>query len=149
MYFSFDAFAGVVRRGDQNIQTSNFVDRYEFAPRVTLPMHFGPWLGVTTSAAFRTTRYGDSLNSAGLPSAAPVTRDTGEFTVELRPPTLERFFDRTSLKKDKPRHRYKHSIEPALTYRYVTGVNHFADFIRTALLPTPAKLSTALRSGSS
>src|SRR6266699_1140170 len=130
VYFSFDGFAGVVRRGDQNIQTSNFVDRYEFAPRVTVPTHFCPWLGVTTSAAFRTTRYGDSLNSAGLPSAAPVTRDTGEFTVELRPPTLERFFDRTSLKKDKPRRRYKHSIEPALTYRYVTGVNHFADFIR-------------------
>jgi LPS-assembly protein len=34
------------------------------------------------------------------------------------------------LKKDKPRRRYKHSIEPAVTYRCVTGVNHFANFIR-------------------
>jgi LPS-assembly protein len=130
VYLSFDGFAGVVRRSDQNIQTSNFVDRYEFAPRVTVPLHFGSWLGVTTSAAFRTTRYGDSLNSAGLPSAASIARNTGEFTVELRPPTLGRFFDRTSLKKDKPRRRYKHSIEPVVTYRYVTGVNHFANFIR-------------------
>jgi LPS-assembly protein len=130
VYFGFDAFAGVVYRRDQNIETSNFVDRYEFAPRVTVPLHFGQWLGVTTSAAFRTTRYGDSFNSAGQVSAASISRNTGEFTVELRPPALERFYDRTSLKKDKTRHRYKHTIEPALTYRYVTGVNHFADFIR-------------------
>jgi LPS-assembly protein len=130
VYFAFDGFTGVVFRSDQTIQTSNFVDRYEFAPQVTIPLHFGPWLGVTTSAAFRTTRYGDSYNSAGLLNAAAISRNTGEFAVELRPATFERFFDRTSLKKDKTRYRYKHTIEPALTYRYVTGVNHFADFIR-------------------
>jgi LPS-assembly protein len=130
VYFGFDGFAGAVHRSDQNIQTSNFVDRYELAPRVTIPLHFGPWFGVTASAAFRTTRYGDSFNSVGLITPAPIYRNTGEFTVEFRPPTLERFFDRTSLKKDKMRRRYKHTIEPALTYRYVTGVNHFADFIR-------------------
>ena len=130
IYFGFDGSAGLVYRSDQMIQTSNFVDRYELAPRVTVPLHFGPWLGVTTSAAFRTTRYGDSYNSAGLVSGAPILRNTGEFTLELRPPTVERFFDRSSLKKDKPRRRYKHTIEPELTYRYVTGVNHFAEFIR-------------------
>ncbi len=103
VYLSFGAFAGVVYRRDQNIQTSNFVDRYELAPRVTVPLHFGQWLGVTTSAAFRTTRYGDSYNSAGLLSGASISRNTGEFTVEMRPPALERFLDRTSLKKDNHR----------------------------------------------
>jgi LPS-assembly protein len=130
VYFSFDAFTGVVYRRDQNIQTSNFVDRYELAPRVTVPLHFGQWLGVTTSAAFRTTRYGDSYNSAGLLSGAAISRNTGELAVELRPPALERFFDRTSSKTDKTPRRYKHTIEPALTYRFVTGVNRFANFIR-------------------
>jgi LPS-assembly protein len=129
VYFGFDAFAGVVYRSDQMNQTSNFVDRYEFAPRVTVPLHLGYWLGVTTSAAFRTTSYGESFDSAGNVSVASIKRNTGEFSVELRPPALERFFDRNSLKKDKTRHRYKHTIEPALTYRYVTGVNRFADFI--------------------
>jgi len=129
VYFGFDGFAGVVFRSDQTIQTSNFVDRYELAPRVTVPLHFGPWLGVTTSAAFRTTRYGDSYNSAGLLTSSAISRNTGEFTVELRPPTFERFFDRTSLQKDKARRRYKHTIEPSLTYRYVTGVNRFAEFV--------------------
>jgi LPS-assembly protein len=129
VYFGFDGFAGVVFRNDQTIQTSNFVDRYELAPRVTMPLHFGAWLGVTTSAAFRTTRYGDSYNSAGLLNPAAISRNTGEFTMELRPPTFERFFDRTSLQKDKTRRRYKHTIEPTLTYRYVTGVNRFAEFV--------------------
>src|SRR5947208_6775307 len=130
VYFGFDLFTGVVYRRDQHIQTSNFVDRYELAPRVTVPLRFGPWLGVTASAVFRTTRYGDSYTSAGLASGASISRNTGEFTVELRPPALERFFERSSLKEDKTRHRYKHTIEPALTYRNVMGVNRFADFIR-------------------
>jgi LPS-assembly protein len=120
----------VVSRSDQNFETPNFVDRYEFAPRVTIPLHFGYWLGVTTSAAFRTTSYGDSLDSAGNLSVASIKRNTGEFTVELRPPVFERFFDRTSLKRDKSRRRYKHTIEPTITYRYVTGVKNFAEFIR-------------------
>ncbi len=130
VYFGFDAFAGVVSRSDPNIQTSNFVDRYEFAPRVTVPLHFGPWLGVTTSAAYRTTWYGESLNSAGQVIASSISRNTGEFTVEIRPPTLERFFDRPAMKKDELGCRYKHTIEPQITYRYVTGVHDFADFIR-------------------
>ncbi len=130
VYFSFDAFAGVVNRDDSTIQTPDFVDRYEFAPRVTVPVHFGPWLGVTTSAAFRATRYGESLDTTGALTPTAILRNTGEFTVDLRPPVLERFFDRTSLKKDKSRRRYKHTIEPSIIYRYVTGVNNFADFIR-------------------
>jgi LPS-assembly protein len=130
VYLGFDAFAGVVNRSDPNIQTPNFVDRYEFAPRVTVPLHFGYWFGVTTSAAFRTTSYGDSLDSAGNVSSASIKRNTGEFSVVLRPPALERYFESTSSKKDKSRRKYKHTIEPAITYRYVTGVNHFADFIR-------------------
>ena len=129
-YFSFESSVGAVHRDDAQIDTAQYVSRAEFAPRVTLPIHFGPWLGITASAAFRTTHYDDSLNPAGQVVDKGIERNTGEFAIELRPPTLERFFDRTSLKRDKTRHRYKHTIEPAITYRYVTGVNNFADFIR-------------------
>jgi LPS-assembly protein len=137
LYFSFDSFVGAVHRADAVLPTPAYtpidtplsVPREEFAPRVTLPVHFGPWLGVTASAAFRTTRYGDSLNAAGLVSGTPIARNTGEFAVELRSPSFERFFE-TAAKRNKAGRRYKHSIEPAITYRYVTGVNNFADFIR-------------------
>lgn len=131
IYFSFDAFADALHRQDDSpLNTSGFVPRTEFAPRVTVPLHFGDWLGVTTSAVFRTTYYGDSYNSSGALSGQSISRNTGELTLELRPPTLERFFDRTSLKKDQPRKRYKHTIEPSITYHYVGGVNNFLDFVR-------------------
>jgi len=130
VYFSFDSYIGGSSREDANLTTAAVVQRTEFAPRVTLPLHFGEWLGVTASGAFRATRYGASLDSAGNLSEQPITRNDGEFTLEIRPPTLERFFDRTSLKKDKPRHRYKHTIEPEVTFRYVSGINNFERFIR-------------------
>lgn len=125
VYFSFTSFAGAVYRDDEFISTPGFVPRLEFAPKITLPIHFGNWLGITSSATFRTTYYGDSLDSNGNVSGQSITRNTGEFAVELRPPTLERYFDRPGT-----RHRYKHTIEPVFTYRYVTGVHNFADFIR-------------------
>lgn len=125
VYFSFDSSVGALHRDDEFINTPNFVARAEFAPKVTVPFHFGDWLGVTTSATFRSTYYGDSLDSTGILTGDSITRNTGEFAVELRPATLERFFNRP-----KTRRRYKHTIEPALTYRYVTGVNNSADFIR-------------------
>ena len=128
LYFSLDTFAGAVHRSDSEINTPSFVSRAEFAPRVTVPLHFGTWLGVTTSAAFRTTHYGASL-SAGELVDRDLDRNTGELTIDLRPPTLERFFERQRPASKKKR-RYKHSIEPLITYRYVTGVNNFADFIR-------------------
>jgi LPS-assembly protein len=131
IYFSFDAFADALHRQDDTpLNTAPFVPRTEFAPTVTIPVHFGSWLGVTTSATFRSTYYGDSYSPAGLLSGQSLTRNTGELTVDLRLPTLERFFDRSPLDKNKPRKRYKHTIEPTITYHYVGGVNNFADFIR-------------------
>lgn len=137
LYFSFDSFVGAVHRSESAPATPTFtpidtplnVSREEFAPRVTLPLHLGAWLGITSSAAFRSTRYGDSLNSLGAVSGMSITRNTGEFAVELRPPSFERLFE-PPVEKDKPRRKYKHTIEPSITYRYVTGVNNFADFIR-------------------
>jgi LPS-assembly protein len=128
VYFGFDSFAGVVNRSDQNIQTPNFVDRYEIAPRVTIPLHFGPWLGLTTSATLRAVRYGDSLVAgATVPtlSGQPISSRDGELQTELQLPTLERFFQKSKSKK-----KYNHTIEPAITYRYVTGVDDFLRFIR-------------------
>jgi LPS-assembly protein len=128
-YFSFDSFVGAVYREDQFIDTPNYVFRAEFAPRVTVPFHFGPWLDVAASATFRTTHYGASQENAG-PDEGVVTdqginRNTGEFELDIRPPTLERYFN-----QPKKSRRFKHTIEPHVTYRYVTGVNDFADFIR-------------------
>lgn len=125
LYFSFDSQMGAVHRDDVNIDTPAYLLRTEFAPKVTVPLRFGPWLNVTATGAARTTRYGASLDTAGNLSTEPITRNDGEFTLEIRPPTLERFFERPKKKR-----RYKHTIEPEVTYRYVTGVNDFERFVR-------------------
>jgi LPS-assembly protein len=125
IYFSFDSFIGAVHRQDVDLDTPAAVQRTEFAPKVTVPLHFGPWLGLTASGAVRTTRYGASLDAQGNLSVQPVTRNDGEFTLEIRPPTLERYFNRPKSKR-----KYKHTIEPEITYRYVSGINDFERFIR-------------------
>lgn len=124
-YFSFDSAVSAVHRDDEFLNTPNFVAHYDFAPKVTVPLHFGTALGVTASAAFHTTYYGDSLNANDVLTGNSIYRNTGEFAVEFRPATLERFFDRPATQ-----HRYKHTIDPFLTYRYVTGVHNFQDFVR-------------------
>jgi LPS-assembly protein len=125
LYFSFESFLGAMHRDDELFSTPNFVPRAEIAPKISIPLHFGNWLSITPSATFRSTFYGDSLNANGVPSGESISRNTGEFAVEFRPPTLERYFDRP-----RSHRRYKHTIEPYLTYRYVTGVHNFGDFIR-------------------
>ncbi len=125
IYLSFESFVGSVHRDDQFMDTPSFVARTEVSPKITIPFHFRDLFGITASAAFRTTYYGDSLNSFSVLTGQSITRNTGEFALEFRPATLERFFDRPYT-----RHRYKHTFEPFATYRYVTGVHDFSDFVR-------------------
>jgi LPS-assembly protein len=124
VYFGFSAYAGALHRADMNMDTAAAVQRTEFSPRVTLPLHLGPWLGMTTTAAFRTTRYGSQLASGVLVGEA-VRRNTGEITVDLRPPSFERIFAGSESQT-----KWKHVVEPEITYRYVTGVENFNRFIR-------------------
>lgn len=137
IYFGVDAFAGAEHRSDENVatdpltgvqtvvdgvETAAFVERSEFAPRVVLPLHWGPWLGVTTSYVVRATSYGAQLNGQTVVDR-PLWRTTGELSIDLRPPTLERVWETKSGK-------WKHTIEPDIEYNYVRGVNQFDRFIR-------------------
>jgi len=123
-YFGFSAYAGAVHRADENLNTATAVQRSEFAPRVTVPLHWGSWLGVTTTAAFRSMFYGTQLQNGAVVDQG-VYRNAGEFTVEIRPPALERVFEEKSSGR-----KWKHVIEPELTYHRVTGVVDFSRFIR-------------------
>ena len=132
IYFGFDAFAGASHRSDGVIDTPSVVGRTEFAPLVTVPLRFGPWLNVTATAAFRTAYYGDSLvpgvttaTTVPMLSGESIVRNDGEFTLDFRFPTFERFFQQPQSRK-----KYKHTIEPGFTYRYVTGINNFSQLIR-------------------
>jgi LPS-assembly protein len=136
IYFGGDAFAGAVHRDDENVVTNPTtgaetvvpgivtpaaVERSEIAPRVVVPLRWGPWLGVTTSFTVRATSYSSQL-AAGSVVNDPLLRTTGEVNIDLRPPTLERVWRTAS-------GNWKHTIDPEIEYNYVGGVNQFNRFI--------------------
>jgi len=136
IYFGGDAFVGAVHRNDENLVTNSatgvqtvvpgiitptFVERSEIAPRVVLPLRWGPWLGVTASFTSRTTFYSSQL-IGGSVTSDPLRRTTGEVNIDLRPPTLERVWETKSGK-------WKHTVDPEIEYNYVEGVGQFNRFI--------------------
>jgi LPS-assembly protein len=137
IYLGVDAFAGAEHRSEENlvtnpetgvqsvtpgIDTGAAVERSEVAPRVVVPLRWGPWLGVTTSYTLRTTSYGAQIIDGSVVND-PLLRVTGELSIDLRPPTFERVWESGSGK-------WKHTIEPEIIYNYVRGVNQFDHFIR-------------------
>ncbi len=125
LYFSFSAFTGAVRRAETvtPFTTSGFVERSEVAPTVTLPLHWGPWLDVTSSFTFRSTYYGGQMRNRVFVDQS-LFRNAGEISVDIRPPTIERVWSGEGDTK------WKHVLEPDIVYRYVTGVNAFGRFVR-------------------
>jgi len=123
-YFSFDVFTGAVHKGETvtPFDSPAFIARSEFAPSVTMPFHWGPWLSVTPSFTLRSTYYG-AQEAGGRFLDQGFFRTTEETSVDMRPPTIERVWRSGETK-------WKHVIEPDIVYRYVTGVNDFQRFIR-------------------
>ncbi len=136
IYFGLDASAGAVHRDDENLVTDSvtgaesvqpgvvtpaFVSRSEIAPRIVVPLRWGPWLGVTTGFTSRTTFYSSQL-IGGTVVSDPLRRTTGEVNIDVRPPALERIWKSASGK-------WKHTIEPEIDYHYVEGVDLFNRFI--------------------
>jgi len=122
-YFSFEAFSGAVHRSETvtPFESPAFIERSEFAPSVTVPFRWGPWLDVTPRFTFRSTFYGGQIEKGAFVDRS-FFRDTEESSVDIRPPALERVWG-----SDK---NWKHVIEPEIVYSYVTGVNDFARFVR-------------------
>jgi LPS-assembly protein len=124
IYVGFDAFADGAHRetgAPPGFDSPSFVSRDEFAPNVTVPLHWGPWLGITPSFTLRTTRYGGQLQ-AGAFLDKPVVRTTEELSVDVEPPALKRTWGSGSA-------GWEHAIEPHFAYHYVNGVNQFGRFL--------------------
>jgi LPS-assembly protein len=124
VYFSFQAFEEGLNRQTTvtGFETPSFVQRTEFAPTVTIPLHWGQWLGITPSFTLRTTRYGGQIRN-GTYDGQSFVRTTEEFSLDFRPPSLDRIWSGESTS-------WKHTIEPDIQYHLVNGVQDFARFIR-------------------
>lgn len=123
VYVSFDAFTGAAHRQETvtPFDTSHFVDRSEISPTVAVPFHWQPWLDVTPRFRFRSTYYGAQMRNQQFEDEG-FFRNTEEFSLDIRPPTIERVWGAET--------KWKHAIEPDVVYRYVNGVNDFGRYIR-------------------
>ena len=68
---------------------------------------------------------GEIGRNPGQAISDPIDRHALDTSVEVRPPALERVFDREFLGK-----KWKHVIEPRAVYRFVTGVNNFGNILK-------------------
>lgn len=134
VWWGFSGSAGALSRYDYpSFRTSAEVPRVDFYPRVSMPLHFDGWT-FRPNAAFRETWYGKSQFPAEL-DQIPVVRGAGtprsdvEAGFDFRPPALERDFSEPWLA-----HLLggdvRHTIEPEVDYRYVTGINNFRQILR-------------------
>ena len=64
-WFSFDSSVGLLRRSQNLFQTRQFVDRLDFAPRITTALHL-PGIQIVPSFGIRETSYGSSEPTPGV-----------------------------------------------------------------------------------
>ncbi|OLC98813.1 MAG: hypothetical protein AUH86_04075 [Acidobacteria bacterium 13_1_40CM_4_58_4] len=138
-YWSYEAAAeGLSRKECENVSlaisrctqffsTAPLVGRFDLNPSLSVPLAFGGW-SLRPEIALRDTFYTQQLKPSGGIGATlsdAINRKALVGSVELRPPALDRVFDHELLGR-----KWKHVIEPRVVYRYVTGVNNFANILR-------------------
>lgn len=139
VYFSFSGSAdGVSRKetvedlvlfvndvGGNPIVSPSIVQRLDLHPRFELPLTFAGW-SVTASGAGRVTFYSNSLDPATRDVLSRnITRSYGEFELDVRPPAFAKDFHRGD-----GSFWFRHTIEPYVQYRKISGINNFDRIIR-------------------
>ena len=126
VYFSFDSAIDGIHRADPEFSTPGITQRFDFAPRITIPLP--SILGATFTPSFevRDTYYGSRFHTPNALQES-LNRTSGEFRLEFRGPALERVFEH---KGGWFGDRFKHVIEPEVTYRLVRGVTDIDQIIR-------------------
>ena len=127
-YWSYDAAAEGLSRSEPGFSTAALLGRFDLSPTVSAPFLLHGWSfrpAVSLRETFYTQQLQPSGSGTGLAVSDPVSRKDLDASIEVRPPALHRVFDRQFLGR-----KWKHVIEPRVTYDYVTGVSNFANILR-------------------
>src|SRR6266536_1061563 len=127
--WAVDASAGGLQRSEPGFVTANLVGRLDIRPRLALPLEFEGWR-LRPEIAVHDTLYIQQVtpsptNQIGVASGEELNRRAVEASIELRPPAVERVFDRRLLGW-----QIKHVVEPVFTYNYMNGIGNFQNIIR-------------------
>jgi len=122
LFWSFDASLAGLSRSEPGFHTSSLLGRFDFSPQISLPLQMLGW-SLRPALTLHETYYSERFVN-GLAITDPTNRQALETSVEVRPPVLEKIFDKQFLGR-----KWKHVIEPRAVYRFVTGVNDFANVL--------------------
>jgi len=122
LFWSFDASVDGLSRSEPGFRTSNLLGRFDLTPEISMPLQFHGW-AFRPAVAFHETYYSERFVN-GVDVDKATHRKALDASVELRPPALERVFDTEVFGR-----KWKHVIEPRIVYRYVSGVNDFANVL--------------------
>jgi LPS-assembly protein len=129
--YAYDVAGEGVSRHEPGFQTQNVVGRFDILPTVSMPTFLNGWT-FRPEIGVRETVYSERLiptqnntGVIGIAVAQALNRNVGYASLEMRPPSLSRIFDRRMFG-----HVIKHVIEPYAVYRYEGGVSNFANIIR-------------------
>jgi len=125
-YWSYDVVGEGLSRSEPGFRTAQLVGRFDLHPSLSMPVQFMGW-ALRPELSLRDTYYTEQLlTSFGTtPLSDPLNRKALEGRMEVRPPALERVFDKDFLGR-----KWKHVVEPRVVYDYVTGVNNFSRVLR-------------------
>jgi LPS-assembly protein len=132
LHWTLGASAEGLSRSEPHFSTAPLLGRLDLNPAVSLPLFHEGW-SLRPELSLRDTIYtqqlvpsaGIALTDVGTAISDTLNRKSLEGSVELRPPALDRVFNREFLGR-----KWKHVIEPRITYDYVTGVENFAHILR-------------------
>ena len=126
-HWSYDVTAEGLSRREPSFHTGTLVGRFDFHPRLSLPLMLRGW-SFRSEVGLRNTIYTQRLipsSPVGTALSDAIDRRDAEGTLAIRPPGLERVYGRELWGR-----KWKHVIEPRASYHYVTGVNNFANILR-------------------
>ena len=116
VYMRLDASASGFSRQDEIITGSMYGERYDFHPSFQMPLLRTNAFELSQEGGIRDTLYSHSLQPAVENES--LNRFTMEYSAHFSGPEFSKAFGKG-----------RHSIQPTLDYRYVTGVNEFRDTI--------------------
>lgn len=115
-YFRFEgSFAGISRR-DANITTPSFGERFDIHPSVETPLLRTNVFELSQQVGVRETGYSHSLRPGVVQNA--LNRFTIDYAARFSGPELDKTYG-----------VWRHTIQPTLDYRYVTGADRFHEAI--------------------
>ena len=132
LHGSMDASAEGLSRSEPGFSTAPLIGRFDLNPVMSLPLLFKGW-SFRPELSLRDTIYsqqlvpsaGIALTDVGTAISKVLNRKSLQGQAELRPPAIERLFDREMLGR-----KWKHVVESRMRYNYVTGVENFPHILR-------------------